>query len=70
MKLLTCIYQGQETVAVLAANGRHVVPVSDIGYDYATMNDLIRGTDRASLAAMAAPPRRTQTSPSLWRRCG
>ncbi len=54
MKLLTCIYQGQETVAVLAANGRHVVPVSDIGYDYATMNDLIRGTDRAYLAAMAA----------------
>lgn len=54
MKLLTCVYQGRETVAVLTADGCHVVPVSDIGYDYATMNDLIRGTNRAVLAAMGA----------------
>ena len=54
MKLLTCVYQERETVAVLTADGRHVVPVSDLGHDCATMNDLIRQTDRAALAAMAA----------------
>ena len=54
MKLLTCIYQGRETVAVLTGEDSRVVPLSALGWDVADMNDLIRRTDRASLAAIGA----------------
>lgn len=62
MKLLTCIYQGRETVAVLTVDGARVVPVSAIGYRFSDMNDLIRRTDRASLAAMAAAAEASEQS--------
>ena len=42
MKLLTCRFQGKETVAVLTPDERHMIPLSDLGYQYETMNDLIR----------------------------
>lgn len=54
MKLLTCVYQGKETVAVLTGEDSRVVPLSALGWDVADMNDLIRRTDRASLAAIGA----------------
>lgn len=63
MKLLTCIYQGQETVAVLTGDGRRVVPLSAMGYRFADMNDLIRRTDRAALAAIAAGAEQAQSVP-------
>ena len=58
MKLLTCLIDGAEQVAVLV--GEEVVPVQKIGYPFASMNDLIRGTDRQALRemenrALAAP---------------
>lgn len=59
MKLLTCIYQGKEIVAVLSADEQHVVPTSALGLPYETMNDLIRGIDRARLCAMAAAAEQT-----------
>jgi len=62
MKLLTCIYQGRETVAVLTGDGTRVVPVSAVGYRFSDMNDLIRRTDRASLAAMAAAAEASEQS--------
>ena len=45
MKLLTCIYQGRETVAVLTGEDNRVVPLSALGWDVADMNDLIRRTE-------------------------
>ena len=69
MKLLTCIYQGKETVAVLTGEDSRVVPLSALGWDVADMNDLIRRTDRASLAAIGQPPRRP-LSGFPWRMCG
>ncbi|MGE4276673.1 MAG: fumarylacetoacetate hydrolase family protein [Lawsonibacter sp.] len=54
MKLLTCVYQGKELVAVLSPDEEHVVPISALGFSYDRMNDLIRGTGRAELRAMAA----------------
>ena len=58
MKLLTCLIDGAEQVAVLV--GEEVVPVQKIGYPFASMSDLIRGTDRQALRemenrALAAP---------------
>lgn len=53
MKLLACVYEEKEHVAVLTADRRHVVPISALGYPYETINDLIRGMDRGSLAAMS-----------------
>jgi len=54
MRLLTCVHQGREIVAVLSADERHVIPVRELGYDFETMNDLIRGTDPECLRAIAA----------------
>lgn len=53
MKLLTCIYRGQETLAILTRDEKHVVPLPRIGGDFDTMNDLIARTDQAVLAVMA-----------------
>lgn len=50
MKLLTCLIDGAEQVAVLV--GEEVVPVQKIGYPFASMNDLIRETDRQALREM------------------
>lgn len=60
MKLLSCIHEGRETVAVLTADGRHAVPAAWLGFDYPTMNDLIRGADTAQLRAMAAAADRAE----------
>lgn len=53
MKLLTCCFQGKETVAVLTPDETHVVPLSALGYGYATMNDLIRQSSPRVLKAIA-----------------
>ena len=53
MKLLTCCFQGEETVAVLTPDESHVVPLSALGYGYATMNDLIRQSSPRVLQAIA-----------------
>lgn len=60
MKLLTCVYQEKEVVAMLSADQRHVVPTSALGLSYETMNDLIRGIDRTELCAMAAAAEQIQ----------
>lgn len=65
MRLITCVYRGRETVAVLRKDGKHFVPVSDIGCGFETMNDLIRGTTRASLAAMSEAAERTESAVPL-----
>lgn len=65
MRLLTCVYQGRELVAVLKEDGKHVVPVSDIGYGFETMNDLIRGITRATLAAMSEAAERAAKTIAL-----
>ncbi|MEA4933580.1 MAG: fumarylacetoacetase, partial [Lawsonibacter sp.] len=59
MKLLTCIYQGKEILAVLSTEERHVVPTSALGFSFENMNDLIRKIDRAELCAMAAAAEQT-----------
>lgn len=56
MKLLTCLYQETEHVAVLTDGG--VVLLDAIGYDYGTMNGLIRRIDRKILAEIAAAAER------------
>lgn len=53
MKLLTCCFQGKENVAVLMPDESHVVPLSALGYGYATMNDLIRQSSPRVLQAIA-----------------
>lgn len=53
MKLLTCVHGARELVAVLSGDETSVIPVKALGYEFETMNDLIRGTDRAELARMA-----------------
>ena len=63
MKLLTCIYQGRETVAVLTGDEKQVVPLSAIGYRFTDMNDLIRRTDRAALAAIFSAAEKAQPIP-------
>ena len=63
MKLLTCLLDGVEQVAVLAEND--VVPVRELGYSFHTMNELIRGTDRQSLREMES---RSHQAPASARR--
>lgn len=54
MKLATCVYNGKEIVAVVTADESAVVPVKALGYAFESMNELIRGTDKAVLAEMSA----------------
>ena len=49
MKLLTCSVQGRERVAVLTEDERHVVLLSELGYDCKDMNDFIRSSCPATL---------------------
>lgn len=53
MKLLTCCFQGEETVAALTPDESHVVPLSALGYGYTTMNDLICQSSPRVLQAIA-----------------
>lgn len=53
MKLLTFLYGSQEKVGVLSPKGDRVYPVSNLGYSFKTMNDLIRRADDAMLTEMS-----------------
>lgn len=60
MKLLTCVYRGQETVAVLSGDEKEIIPAAALGVSAASMNELIRGTDPAALGRMAEAAKRSE----------
>jgi len=60
MKLLTYAYSGQEAVGVMDQSGDLIIPISVMGLEYKSMNDLIMYATEAELTrlrnAVTAPP--------------
>lgn len=52
MKLLTFM-NGKEQLGVLSSDAKHVIPISQFGYDWESMNDLIRESTETDLSALA-----------------
>jgi 2-keto-4-pentenoate hydratase/2-oxohepta-3-ene-1,7-dioic acid hydratase in catechol pathway len=52
MKLLTFM-NGKEQIGVLSSDRKQVIPISQFGYDWENMNDLIRESTEADLSALA-----------------
>lgn len=53
MKLLTFMHNGQEQVGVLSQNGQGVIPLKEMGYSFAGMNELIERATKQELADIA-----------------
>ncbi|MCQ4864634.1 fumarylacetoacetate hydrolase family protein [Pseudoflavonifractor phocaeensis] len=60
MKLLTCMYEGQEIPAVLSLDRQSVLPLHELGYPVRNMNQLIQSTSPEDLRIIAARARTAQ----------
>ena len=65
MKLLTCMYEGQEIPAVLSLDRQSVLPLHELGYPVRNMNQLIQSTSPEDLRIIAARAR-TALEATLW----
>lgn len=52
MKLLTYNYQGKESIGVLTADGKKVIPAGVVGLNYNTMNELITKASKDELSKL------------------